>query len=58
MSEIIWIFSQIDLRSIVDILLVALVFYGILFMMRGTRAIQLIRGIVFLIVAVVLASNL
>lgn len=58
MSDIIWIFSQIDLRNIVDILLVALIFYGILFMMRGTRAIQLVRGIVFLIIAVVLASNL
>ncbi len=57
-SDILWIISRIDLLSLIDILLVALIFYGLLYLMRGTRAIQLIRGIFFLLVAVVLASNL
>lgn len=58
MSDVLWVLSQINLESIPDILLVSLIFYGLLLLMRGTPAIQLLRGIVFLVVGVALASTL
>jgi diadenylate cyclase len=36
-----------DLRHLVDILLVALVFYNILLLIRGTRAVQMLYGMIF-----------
>ncbi len=59
LSELYFIFSSLNLVSIIDILLVALVFYWILTMLQGTRAVQLLRGILILsILAVISASVL
>ncbi len=38
--------SQFTLFSVLDILLVALLIYGVLMLVRGTRAVQLIRGLI------------
>jgi diadenylate cyclase len=49
-------FSERPLTHIADILLVAAIFFGLFFIMRGTRAVQLFRGIVVLIIVLVLVS--
>jgi diadenylate cyclase len=57
MANVLWVLSRIDLRSIIDILLVAGVIYLVLFMARGTQAVQLLRGtILFALVAYLLGS--
>jgi diadenylate cyclase len=56
-SDILWILSHSQLRDLVDILIVTAVFWGLLFLVRGTRAMALMRGILVLVIAVVLASN-
>lgn len=58
MPELPWIFTRLDLRAIVDILSVALIFYWLLWVAQGTRAAQLIRGLVILFGAVIGAANL
>jgi diadenylate cyclase len=58
MPNLPWIFSRIDLRALVDIFSVALIFYWLLWVAQGTRAAQLIRGLLILIGAVVGAANL
>ncbi|MBI2845649.1 MAG: TIGR00159 family protein [Chloroflexi bacterium] len=58
MADVLWILTQISWESIPDILLVSLIFYGLLLLMRGTPAIQLLRGIVVLGVGVALLSTL
>lgn len=40
-----------------DILLVALIFYGLFYLVQGTRAVQLLRGTLFVIFLAVLAST-
>jgi len=61
MSEFIQVtvatFSRLDVRSLVDILLVAGLAYWLLTMMQGTTAVMLIRGIVFLLLAASLLGN-
>ena len=57
MSDILWVLSHLNILSVIDILLVALIFYGILFLIRGTQAVQLVRGIMALLFIAILVSN-
>ena len=43
---------------VLDILLVALVIYGLFYLIQGTRAVQLLRGIFFVVFLAVLASSI
>ncbi|MBI1882543.1 MAG: TIGR00159 family protein [Chloroflexi bacterium] len=57
MSDILLILSRLDLISVIDILLVALIFYWILALIQGTQAVQLLRGILILaVLAAIMAS--
>jgi len=56
-ANVLWILSKLDLRNLVDILLVASVIYGILLMLRGTQAVQLLRGVILLALVVVLVGS-
>lgn len=47
-----------DWQTIVDILLVALIFYGLLRLFRGTRAVQVLRGLLVVVLAIALVTNL
>jgi uncharacterized protein (TIGR00159 family) len=58
MPELPWIFTRLDLRAVIDILAVALIFFWLLWVAQGTRATQLIRGLAILIVAVVGVANI
>lgn len=51
------LFSRFSLSSLLDILLVALVIYGLFYLIQGTRAVQLLRGIFFVVLLAVIASS-
>lgn len=57
MSDVLWIFSQFQIRDLLDILLVTAMIWGLFLLMKGTRAVPLMRGVILLVIAVVLASN-
>ncbi len=51
MSNLWWLFSRMaDLRAVLDILVVTIIIYWLLWVAQGTRALQLIRGMVTLFV--------
>ncbi|MFQ6058100.1 MAG: diadenylate cyclase CdaA [Anaerolineae bacterium] len=52
-----WTISNLTPLSVVDILLVAAIFYGLLYLIRGTQAVQLLRGVLLLVLIVVLLTN-
>jgi len=53
-----WLLSQLrDPRNVVDLLVVAVIIYWLLWVAQGTRATQLIRGIVTLLVVVFLVGT-
>lgn len=58
MSDIFWVLSHIRGGDVVDILLVAVVFYALFFLAQGTQAVQLLRGMVVVILAAFLASQI
>jgi len=58
LSDILWIFSHFDWLSTIDILLVALFFYWLLFLIQGTQAVQLLRGIIIIILLSILVTSI
>ncbi len=53
MLEIGWLLSRLgDLRAILDVLVVTLIIYWLLWVAQGTRATQLIRGVIILLALV------
>lgn len=50
--------ARLNFSSVVDILLVGLVFLGLFYLVRGTRAVILLRGILLVAFVAVLASTL
>jgi diadenylate cyclase len=56
--DITWFFQRLDWWSVLDILLVTLTFYWLLRLIRGTQAVQVLRGTVILVLAMVLAASL
>jgi diadenylate cyclase len=57
-QDVLYILSHIRWVDVVDILLVATVFYLLFSLAQGTQAVQLLRGMVFVILVVFLASQI
>jgi diadenylate cyclase len=53
-----WYLQQLGWWDVLDIILVASMFYLLLRLIQGTQAIQLLRGAVILVLAMVLVANL
>jgi diadenylate cyclase len=49
--------SEFDLTSVLDVLLVTVVIYSVLILIRGTRAVQVLRGFIGLALIVALLSS-
>lgn len=58
MPDLGWLlYRLLDVRSIVDILVVSIIIYWLLWVAQGTRATQLLRGIVILVAVVFFLAN-
>ena len=51
MQETLWLLSKITPLAVFDILLVTLILYGLLMLIRGTQADQVVRGVLILLIA-------
>ena len=57
LADILSVLSRLNWISLIDILLVAAIFYGLLMLVQGTQAVQLLRGVILVVlVTVVLVS--
>lgn len=57
MSDLWYLFQRLNWLSALDIALVALVFFFLLQLVRGTQAVQLLRGVIILAVIILLMGN-
>ncbi len=57
MSDILWVFTRLSWQSVIDIILVTLVFYALLRLMQGTQAVQLLRGVIIVILLTILVTS-
>ncbi|HSL30842.1 MAG TPA: diadenylate cyclase CdaA [Anaerolineales bacterium] len=58
LNNILFIFERLNWLSVLDILLVTLIFFIVLYSVRDTQAMVLLRGVIFLVVALVLLTTL
>jgi len=58
LNNLLFIFQRINWLSLLDILLVTLIFFVVLYSLRDTQAMVLLRGVIFLVVALVLLTTL
>jgi diadenylate cyclase len=57
-NNLFFIFQRISWLSVVDILLVTLIFFGLLYSLRDTQAMVLLRGMILLVVVTILLTSL
>lgn len=57
-NYLLFIFERANWLSVIDILLVAAVVFAVLYLLRDTKALVLLRGVLFLIVVISLLSSL
>lgn len=58
MANILWILSRISALDLIDILLVAAVIYALLLLLRGTQAVQLLRGVILLALVIAVVGSI
>lgn len=58
MEEIIWVLQNLNPTDAIDIFIVALLIFGITFLFRGTQAVALFRGLVFVVAGLIVVAGL
>lgn len=58
LNNLLFIFQRISWLSVFDILLVTLIFFGLLYSLRDTQAMALLRGVILLVVVITLLTSL
>jgi len=58
LNNLFFIFQRISWLSVLDILLVTLIFFGLFYSLRDTQAMALLRGMILLVVALILLTSL
>jgi diadenylate cyclase len=58
LNNVLFIFQRFDGQSAIDILLVTAIFFGLMFWLRDTQAMVLLRGVILIVVALVVMTSL
>lgn len=58
LNNLFFIFQRVSWLSVFDILLVTLIFFGLLYSLRDTQAMALLRGMILLYVGIILLTSL
>lgn len=57
LGEILYFFQRLNWLSVLDLLLVTVVFYAVLLLLRDTQAVVLLRGVIFIIILLALLTS-
>lgn len=58
LNNLLFIFQRLNALSVIDILLVTAIFFGLMYWLRDTQAMVLLRGVILIVVALVLLTSL
>ncbi len=58
LNNLFFIFQRLNWLSVIDILLVTLIFFGLMYWLRDTQAMVLLRGVILIVVSLVLLTTL
>jgi diadenylate cyclase len=57
-NNLLFVFQRFNVLSAVDVILVSLVFFGLMYWLRDTQAMVLLRGVILIVVALMLLTSL
>lgn len=57
MQEVLWILTNLQFTDVLDIVIVALLFFSASFLFRGTQAVALMRGMLILVIGLLLIAS-
>lgn len=57
MQEFVWIITSLTVNDVLDIVIVAILFFGLSFLFRGTQAVALFRGMLAIILLLIVVSG-
>jgi diadenylate cyclase len=58
LNNLFFIFQRLNWLSVIDILLVTFIFFGLLYSLRDTQAMVLLRGVIMLVILIILLTSL
>lgn len=58
LNELLFLFQRLNWLSVIDILLVTAIFFGLLIVVRDTHATVLLRGVIFFVIVLALLTSL
>src|SRR5512142_796107 len=58
LNNLFFIFQRLNWLSVIDILMVTAIFFGLMYWLRDTQAMVLLRGVILIVVALVLLTSL
>ncbi len=58
LNNLFFIFQRLNWLSVIDILLVASIFFGLMYWLRDTQAMVLLRGVILIVVSLILLTTL
>ena len=58
LNNLLFIFQRLNWLSVVDILMVTSIFFGLMYWLRDTQAMVLLRGVILIVVALILLTSL
>ncbi|HTX92596.1 MAG TPA: diadenylate cyclase CdaA [Anaerolineales bacterium] len=58
LNDVLFIFQRLNWLGVIDILMVTLIFFGVLYLVRDTQAMILLRGIILILVLFALLTSL
>src|SRR5512142_1577656 len=58
LNNLFFIFQRLNWLSVIDILMVTAIFFGLMYWLRDTQAMVLLRGVILIVVALVLVTSL
>lgn len=58
LNNLLFIFQRLNWLSVIDIVLVTAIFFGLMYWLRDTQAMVLLRGVILIVVALVLLTSL
>ena len=58
LNNLFFIFQRLNWLSVIDILLVTFIFFGLLYALRDTQAMVLLRGVIMLVILIILLTSL
>ena len=56
--ELIWTLQSFNLAALLDVLLIALLLFGLSFLFRGTQAVPVLRGTILVVIVIIFLSSI